>query len=110
MAHASLYLKGFDAVEYACASSKDRCNYALSPSCADRMQLFRVLRFIVEEHPATTEDDIEITPLEIGEIREGASEIRWVSYSADMAETDFQLWDFEDPLARHALESPNENK
>ena len=74
------------------------------------MQLFRVLRFIVGEDPATTGDDIEITPLEIGEISEGISEICWVSYSADMAETDFQPWDFGDPLAQHALVSPNENK
>ena len=109
MSHASLYLKGFDTVEYACASSKDRCNYALSPSCADQMKLFRVLRFIVDENPNESEDAIDIIPLEVGKLSLGSPKLSWIHYKSTMDDTEMQPWDFDDPLVKRSLTKPSQN-
>ena len=93
IAHDALHSKNFDAIEFACASTKCSFNYALKPECAAKMTLWRVVRIIVG-------DGNSYHPQEVGEIAKGDSNITWKQVTEDMPDECTNLLDVSEPGIR----------
>lgn len=84
LAHMMLYEQKIDAIEYACAFSRDTFNYALSPACADKLELWRIVHFIEGEGQI-------YYPMEVGRLSADQSRIEWseVTDDSDPLEDEF---------------------